>query len=1505
MKNSWDHHLQKLRNPWIVVLFMSTILSLNGLALEDMRPVLNMKATPDGVEIMLDFSHIPASQWAELLAHPEDIHAAGYGYAGKTGDPVLPQFTELIPISSFNQPALSIISRESYLLGVNTLKATPPGHLDTEAPLLIQNLGWNSSLLKQEFSVRAGEIMNMMGHIYLPVTIQPLSFDVRQKSINVPEKIVFQITGIRVGETGSPGVLPTPLSIIPNGAGYDQLGHYLIITPPLFEPYLGYLVDWKRRKGHPVTIVSTTVAGTSPTAIKAYIQSAYDTWEDPPKYVLLIGDEDRGIGGFYVYNPDNEALVTDHPYTLLDGEDTFPEAWVGRLSVDTVTELVTVIGKILSYESQPSLDDPNWFKRALLVATVNAAISTQQTNNWVGRKLEENGFVQIDTAYYPMQSSLSFISGPINAGVGFVNYRGLGAWDHWIGPYFFNSDIDLLHNGHKLPILTSIVCGGGNFAASTDPVFGEKWLRAGTTTLPRGAVAFIGPSEVHTHTQFNNVVDIALYSALFDLDMNELGPALWHAKLELWRNYYQSEFLPFGQSADFYLSVYNILGDPGMAVWTDTPQILEVDYPDTLDQNDDHLTVVVTDEFGQGVPDAFVYLYNANNAVGLQTSPSGAVVLPFIAGTETAVELTVTGRNLNPFLTSIPISNEEQVVGYHQWEIAPNGLLAAGAVQSMDLKLFNYSSELLDLTLTLSSSSTNCIITDSSYVLESFAGGDSIDLNDIFSCAIAAQAHHGDLVDFEISVDTGTEIMMWSKRFPIQAPDLHLADIMMEQNNFMAGDVISFYVNVENRGGVASPALTLVLLDQPLAWTSDSLGSLPSIPIDGDSQTQDNFTLVLSDQIFPGEVLSLKFLAEYAGRIDTMVGEITVENISRFSPSLADAYGYRVYDETDVSYSLAPDYQWLEINPDAGGAGNHLPIHDEAEEEDATVQLALPFPVMYYGQIYENMTVCSNGWLALGQTPEVSFYNRVIPAAEGPVAMIAPFWDDLTTNPGVVSYADLGDKFVVEWSGMNHLQVYSNLNFQVILYNNQNYPTVSGDNQIKMQFKDYHDYDTFSNFSTTGIEAPDYSTGLQVSFNNIQDESVGSMYSGRALLFTTERAQRFPSALMSLSQTGLDFSLNPWSLASDSIAITNSGGSPLVYYMTIQEDAARAIVANPLSGLQLVKGGPEPDGRPYIQSLREFDDYDWRNQDDPDGPVFDWRDISQEENRLVYTFDPDDSFIGPINIGFSFPFYTELYSSFYFSSNGTMSFLSQEYPWNNLTLPNGSAPAALIAPWWDDLNNNSGVQGQPYFWSNGLDTAIVTWDNFPKFGTDDFHTFQVIMVINGDIIMQYLEMEGARNVSTVGIQNIAKTKGIQLYFNAPNSLDAGDAIRISRQLSWLTVSDWAGVVEAGETGYFAVNVDTRNLEASSLSIPMMLHSNDPGMLTTEISVNLNVIHGAFPYGDINTDYQVNIIDVTTLIEFALELENPDAPQAVQADMNADGDRNVLDVILLLNLLLND
>jgi len=56
-------------------------------------------------------------------------------------------------------------------------------------------------------------------------------------------------------------------------------------------------------------------------------------------------------------------------------------------------------------------------------------------------------------------------------------------------------------------------------------------------------------------------------------------------------------------------------------------------------------------------------------------------------------------------------------------------------------------------------------------------------------------------------------------------------------------------------------------------------------------------------------------------------------------------------------------------------------------------------------------------------------------------------------------------------------------------------------------------------------------------------------------------------------------------------------------------------------------------------------------------------------------------------------------------------------------------------------------------------------------------------------------------------------------------------------------------------------------------------------------------------GDINFDYQINILDVVNLVNFILDVSEPNNTEFEVADMNGDAYLNVQDIIILINIIL--
>lgn len=217
-------------------------------------------------------------------------------------------------------------------------------------------------------------------------------------------------------------------------------------------------------------------------------------------------------------------------------------------------------------------------------------------------------------------------------------------------------------------------------------------------------------------------------------------------------------------------------------------------------------------------------------------------------------------------------------------------------------------------------------------------------------------------------------------------------------------------------------------------------------------------------------------------------------------PTGPDLYGYYAYEDADSGYGEAPTFDWLEIAPQAGGPGTPLVLSD-----DDRTMLTLPFTFPYYGQAYNTIWVCSNGWISFGSDPGTNdFSNSGIPSSDGPPRMVAGLWDDL--NPalgGQIAYyhdATTG-RFIIEWYQVPHFGSPSDIEtFQIILLDPAMYGSVTGDGEIVLQYA----ANLAQTDVTIGIENPSETDGIQYYYDGVPDSTAVGPQAGRAVKFTTD-----------------------------------------------------------------------------------------------------------------------------------------------------------------------------------------------------------------------------------------------------------------------------------------------------------------------------------------------------------------------------------------------------------------
>ena len=323
----------------------------------------------------------------------------------------------------------------------------------------------------------------------------------------------------------------------------------------------------------------------------------------------------------------------------------------------------------------------------------------------------------------------------------------------------------------------------------------------------------------------------------------------------------------------------------------------------------------------------------------------------------------------------------------------------------------------------------------------------------------------------------------------------------------------------------------------------------------------------------------------------------------------------------------------------------------------------------------------------------------------------------------------------------------------------------------------------------------------------------------------------------------------------------------------------------------------------------DADGYSWKSSNDENLDYF-WIDISNESTLINFSHN-DYASDQIMQLDFEFPFFNSSYTNLIINPNGWVGFGEDNIGWDNTSLPNSDAPNPAIMGFWDDLNpiNSNGTgQGNVYFHSNE-ERAVVWFDNVQHWPTNfegSIYDFQIVMYSTGDIFINYRSMEGLTNSGTIGIQDFSGTNGLLVNYNA-NFVEDQFSILINKMPTWLEASPLSGIVAPQEVSEIYLDFETTGLTAGQYAYDLQIETNDYENSNINIPINLNVLEdscaGLSP-GDINQDNQLNILDVTGLVNLALGLVDPQDCQNEIADINLDSVINILDILALVNLILS-
>jgi len=958
----------------------------------------------------------------------------------------------------------------------------------------------------------------------VPVTFSPVAYDPVSGEIEVASSLTVTVSFAgtdrrNVPQRQSQRMIPESFDRIYSQTvmGYERdpdttvgPGSYLMICPNNASVIAAVqpLLDWRRRQGYNVVFATTAETGTTTYAIKSYIQDRYTSLDIPLEFVSLIGDANGAIT-IPTWNEDHTYYhgEGDHEYTRLEGSDPLADIHLGRLSVDSVGTLTTVVGKIVSYESDPYMSDTDWFLHAGLTGdpTSSTGYSAIWVNQWVKHHLLRLNYTQVDTIW--SSNFLSKMLTSVNQGLTIFTYRG------WLGMSGMNSGhIGTMNNGRKLGFAVIMTCDTGSFQSDSN-CRSEAFLRAPNG----GGVAAIGTATSGTHTRYNNCMFQGVLEGCLNSGDNRAGPAMTRGKLSMYENYQLSE----PDNVLVWSTWNSLMGDPCTSIYTAVPQELDVVHPTLVSLGANAVPVSVTAD-GLPVAGALVALYKAGEVRSVGYTDAGGQVYLLLEGASTGeVQLTVTGRNLRPYLGGVNVG--QMAVSL---DLASAVVIDDGSGQSQgngDGKL--NPGEVVELAIQLQNSGTSgasgvsaALVCDEMFVSvdvgeQDFgyigAGGTAWSESH-YVVTVADDAPGGVTVAFRLLATAGADSYLSLLPQVLYGPRLSAYGSNFtgpggDMDPGESGGLIVMANNVGNEN-LAGATAVLTSLSQWVSVT-DADGTFGAIAVgQRDDNADDPFAITIAPDCFPGHLASFQVDLTFAtGARGVFTFQATVGSAVTTDPVGPDNYGYYAFDNTDTDYSYAPVYDWLEIDPGLGGAGASVGLTDFGRYQDDTRTIDLPFPFSYYGQNFDNISVCSNGWLAMGATYLVHYRNWTIPSPGSPDNMIAPFWDELylqSGTGGVYSWYDAANhRFIVEWSRLRNYTGNVLETFEVILYDPSYYPTDTGDGMIVFQYDTVQQIDSENGYATVGIQNETRDDGVLYTYWNQYPGGAAHLMAGRAIAF--------------------------------------------------------------------------------------------------------------------------------------------------------------------------------------------------------------------------------------------------------------------------------------------------------------------------------------------------------------------------------------------------------------------
>ncbi len=1059
-----------------------------------------------------------------------DLGMAAGGLLAAVGSPQLPVVARFLAIPDDRAVRARVLEAEEVTLtGYNVYPVQPPSPENQQpVPFTIDEKRYTTDEFYPDAGYGLSDPMIMRDVRLVQLVLQPARFNPVTGELRVARRLMLELTydnrsDVNVKVRTRPGVSrvfePLYRELIAN---YDfgppqrpEDGSYLIITNDAFVSAVAPFAAWKQRKGWRTKVVTLSEIGGNDTArIFAYIHDAYQNWPYPPDYVLLVGDAPEYLR---CNRWPGHTNASDLHYSLHEGSDILADLMIARVCVRTPAEAEATLNKLYKYEQNPYMGNTQWFGKVCALAGYEGnprfwSMVIRTRNYVMGRP-----FVQFDTLFERWGlNTATGLRDSLNLGRAWMLYRGHGEVQGWsnVSGTWNNSNVLALNNGRMVPCVIGPTCLSGDFDNTVD-CHAETWVKAGEE---KGGCGYFGSSEV-SYSGYNDSLATGTFLSYVDSLHYTFAQSTQWGKLFMLMAYP----LP-NQITEEEIYMFNNFGEPELTVWSATPRQLTVDHPATVLIGSFPFGVTVSANDAP-VANALVCVMSATDStlyhVG-HTDGSGHVQFTLSASRPgDSIHVTVTGRNLHPYqgaaLTIAPNSAYVTYLRSTPTDSPPggnnDGIINPGEAVRLPLWVKNWGSAAANsVSAKLRTTDPNITVTDSARSFGTIGAGDSAwtGVNG-FCFNVALACTNGYALRFQLVLRDAND-SVWTSNFGlwVGAPVLGYAGQSVNDpppggngdGKIDPGETAQLMVTVRNLGmGHGYNVAARLRSGDARFHVTDSAASYGLIPHDTTGVNLSDPFVVHADDSIPREaVIPCTLLVTADGgytraiAFSVTVGEIRAVDPIPDGPRQPPVYW--AYDDVDVNYRQHPEFSWVEIN----SVGTRLTLSD-----DQTVVVNLPTgfgPWTYYGQNYNQVSICGNGWVAPGSTTLSTYANTGLPSTTLTTPAVCLNWDDLypPTGGGVWYYHDAaGHRFIVEWDSVPYYSPRTTFEkFEFIVYDTTVH-SATGDNVIDVQYLWKNGFTS----STAGLQDHTRLVAIQYLFDGTYHRGAAQVAPGRALRYVT------------------------------------------------------------------------------------------------------------------------------------------------------------------------------------------------------------------------------------------------------------------------------------------------------------------------------------------------------------------------------------------------------------------